>query len=69
MSEEQPSISPRLVTGLIMLSLLLWGAYVAVGAYLYNMNPWRGLIVLAAVGLFLGLWMLALWSRGRRVGR
>ena len=52
-----------------MLALVLWGAYVAVGAYLYNMNPWRGVIVLVSVALFLGLWMLALWSRSRRAGR
>jgi hypothetical protein len=69
MTDQQPPFSPRLVMSLIMLALVLWGAYVAVGAYLYNRNPWRGVIVLVSVALFLGLWMLALWSRSRRAGR
>ena len=51
--------------GLVMIGLVLWGAYVAVGSYWYNMNPVRGLIVLACVGGFMGLWLLLIWNRGR----
>ncbi len=43
----------------------MWGAYVALGAYLYNYNPWRGVIVMACVGLFLGFWLLLLWNQSR----
>jgi hypothetical protein len=63
---ERQSISPRLLFALIMGGLLLWGVYVAVGAYLYNRNPWRPLIVLASVCAFLGFWLLLLWTQKRK---
>jgi len=63
---EPTQPSPRLLLALIMGGLVLWGGYVAVGAYLYNYNPWRGVIVMACVGVFLGFWLLLLWNRGRR---
>ena len=40
---------------LIMGGLVLWGAYVAIGAYLYNLNPWRAVIVMASRGRVSGL--------------
>ena len=49
----------------IMGGMVLWGAYVAIGAYLYNYDPWRGVIVMASVGLFLGFWLLLLWNQSR----
>jgi hypothetical protein len=65
MPTERPPVSPRLILALIMGGMVVWGAYVALGAYLYNYNPWRGLIVMACVGLFLGFWLLMLWLQGR----
>ncbi len=59
--------SQRLIMALIFGGLLLWGAYVAIGAFLYNHNPWRPLIIMASVGLFLSIWLLLLWSRARRL--
>jgi hypothetical protein len=47
-------------------ALAVWGLYIAIGAYLYNRNPWRPLVVLASVGIFLGVWMLLLWGQSRR---
>jgi hypothetical protein len=68
MTDSQPARqSQRMVLGLIFGGLVLWGAYVAIGAFLYNRNPWRPLIIMASVGLFLGIWLLLLWSRSRRL--
>ena len=66
MSPDTPSPSPRLVFGLIMGGMAVWGVYVAIGAYLYNHNPWRGVIVMACVGLFIGSWALLLRTQKRR---
>jgi membrane protease YdiL (CAAX protease family) len=66
MPAARPPLSPRLLFALIMGGMLVWGAYVALGAYLYNYNPWRGVIVMACVGLFLGFWLLLLWNQSRR---
>ena len=64
MPARQP-ISPWLLFTLIMGGMIVWGAYIAVGAYLYNKDPWRGVIVMACVGLFLGFWLLLLWNQSR----
>ncbi len=66
MPPQQSSFSPRLALAVIMVALVLWAGYVAVGAYWYNMNPWRGVIVLATMAVFLGFWLLALWTQSRR---
>jgi len=65
MPDTRRPFSPRLLFVLIMGGMVVWGAYVALGAYLYNYNPWRGVIVLVCVGLFLGFWLLLLWNQGR----
>ena len=65
MPAAQPPLSPRLLFALIMGGMLASGAYVAIGAYLYNHDPWRGVIVMVCVGLFLGCWLLLLWSQSR----
>jgi hypothetical protein len=65
MPAPRPPVSPRLLFVLIMGGMVLWGAYVALGAYLYNYNPWRGVIVMGCVGLFLGFWLLLLWNQSR----
>jgi hypothetical protein len=49
--------------------LALWSIYVAVGAYQYNYNPWRIVVILGCTALFLGMWALALWNRNRRSKR
>jgi hypothetical protein len=64
---SQPSqFSTRWVLALVMGGVVLWGIYVAIGAYRYNPNPWRAVIVLACTGTFLGVWLLLLWARARR---
>jgi hypothetical protein len=49
-----------------MVGLTVWAVYIAVGAYWYNLNPWRGVIVLACMGLFLGSWLALLWNQSRK---
>ena len=66
MPANPPPLSPRLLLGLIMGGMIVWGAYIAIGAYLYNHDPRSGLLVMLFVGLFLGFWLIMLWSQGRR---
>lgn len=60
-----------------MAAVFLWGAVIALGAGLFGRDPrsgeatfaphpMRGLIVLAAVSLFVGLWWLAAARRKRK---
>ncbi len=59
----------KLVIALIMLAVLAWGVFLAVGAYQLNHNPWRPLMVMACVLGFLGFWGLMLASRTARMTR
>lgn len=63
-----PQLAARLIVA-IMLGVLLWGTALAIGAYLYNQNIWRGVIVFACTAGFIELWMLLLLIRGRRPKR
>lgn len=46
--------------------LVLWGVYAAIGAYRYNQNPWRAVIVLGCVGTFVGIWLLLMRMQSRK---
>ncbi len=71
------SRGPGVIAWLII-ALLLWGIWLAVGTYLYRFNSaeqdpldtvraWRrGLLVLGCTGAFLTLWLVALAARKRR---
>jgi len=63
------SISPRLMVGLIIGGLLIWGLYHAVGAFRHGLGG--GLIVVASFALFVGFWgvLLAWRKRASRRGR
>jgi hypothetical protein len=52
---------------LIAAALIVWGAYHALGAYLFNHNPWRAVMVAACMGSFLGFWFAMLQARKRRL--
>ncbi len=69
MSDPRPAISQRNLMLLIMGLMVAWSLYVAVGAYLYNYNPWRVVVILGCMAFFLGFWLLALWNRNRRQRR
>jgi protein-S-isoprenylcysteine O-methyltransferase Ste14 len=55
----------------IMVGLLVWGGYLALGAVQAGgRHPaLRGLIVLGCSVVFLGFWLAALWVRQRRLDR
>jgi len=65
MADERPSLSPRTILALVMGGLVAWGVYVAVGVLWYGINPLGALLVLVCVGMFLGVWLLLLWTQKR----
>lgn len=60
----------RIIAGL-MLAVLVWGVYLAVGSYRYGRGraDLRAATILAATLAFLGLWGAMLWWRQRQTGR
>jgi ABC-type transport system involved in Fe-S cluster assembly fused permease/ATPase subunit len=69
MPDPRPAMSQRNLLLLIMGGLVAWSLYVAIGAYMYNYNPWRVVVILGCTAVFLGFWLLALWNRKRRQKR
>lgn len=61
-----PKIHP---IAIIMLAVLVWGIFHAIGAYTFNWNIYRPLMVLGCSLGFLGFWALMLHSRKRRLAR
>lgn len=54
----------------IVLGVFVWGTIHALGAYTFNHNPWRFVVVMLFVDGFLAFWLLLLlWRRGRTAGR
>lgn len=53
----------------IMVAVLTWGIYHAIGAYRYNHNPMRAVMVLGCVAAYLGIWCLLLAARRARLER
>jgi hypothetical protein len=64
MPDARPAVSSRTMIGLIMGGLVVWAIFLAIGAYRYNFNPWRGVLVLGSMALFLSFWLLMLRSQG-----
>jgi NO-binding membrane sensor protein with MHYT domain len=64
--------STRWIVPALIVGLALWGAFVAVGAYLggvrFGYDPTRGLVVALAVLAFLAFWGVLLYGRRRRGG-
>ena len=54
---------------LIILGVLAWGTFHAVGAYYFNHDIRRPLVVLGCTVAFLSFWLLMLRSRSRRLQR
>ena len=69
MPDERPQISQRTIIGVIMGALVVWAIYLAVGAFLYDFNILRAIIVLACMAAFVGFWLLMLWTQGPRPKR
>ena len=69
MSQPDENDPSRRWIVLLMAVLAGWGLYHAVGAFLFNKDVRRGLVVLACTALFLAFWMLLLRLRKRRLER
>lgn len=62
-------LSPRFAIPLIVASVLVWGLFLGIGAYLYNHNIWRLVMVMGCVTGFLGFWGIMLAARRARLNR
>jgi hypothetical protein len=53
----------------VVLGVLAWGIFHALGAWRFNNNPLRAVVVLACVLGFLGFWLTMLAVRQRRLSQ
>lgn len=49
--------------------IVLWGVFHAIGAWRFNHNPLRAVVVLVCVAAFVGFWMTMLAVRQRRLSQ
>lgn len=52
-----------------MAGIVIWGCVHGIGAWRFNNDPRRLLVVLACVAAFLGFWLLMLAARRRRLAK
>jgi hypothetical protein len=57
--------SRRLIV-VLAAALAAWGLYHAIGAFLFNHDVRRGLVVFACMAAFLGWWMLLMRYRAKK---
>ncbi len=53
----------------VVAGIVLWGVFHAIGAWRFNHNPLRAVVVLVCVAAFLGFWMTMLAVRQRRLSQ
>jgi len=63
-----PAGAERLLRA-IMLGIVAWGVFHAIGAWRLNHDPRRMLVVLGCVAAFLGFWLAMLAARRRALAR
>ncbi len=63
----EPTHTHRSVFGWIVLALLAWGVFLAIGVYLVTRDPRQPWVVLGCISLFVGGWLMLL--RFGRSGR
>ncbi len=63
---QRPEFPKSRLIALLIVAVLAWGIFHAIGAYRFNHDPRRAAIVLACVLGFLGFWALLLWNRSSR---
>jgi hypothetical protein len=66
MTEPRQNDPTRQWIVLLVAALAAWGLYHAIGAYSFNQDVRRGLVVLACMALFLAFWLMLLKLRRRR---
>ena len=62
-AKNEPS---RNLIVLLAAALAAWGLYHAIGAFLFNHDVRRGLVVFACMAAFLGWWLLLVRYRAKR---
>jgi hypothetical protein len=62
-------MTPNRAMLLIAAAVLVWGVFLAVGAYYFNHNVWRFVMVMGCVGGFLAFWGIMLAVRSARLKR
>jgi CHASE2 domain-containing sensor protein len=67
MSEMPSSPGPQRLILWIMLGIVAWGIFHAVGAWRLNHDPRRMIVVLGCTAAFLGFWAALLAARARRI--
>lgn len=67
--DRPPAGAPQQIIRWVAAAILAWGIFHAVGAWRFNHNPLRAVVVLVCVGAFLGFWMAMLAARRRRLSR
>ena len=53
----------------VVAGIVVWGIFHAIGAWRFNHNPLRAVVVLACVAAFVGFWMTMLAVRQRRLSK
>lgn len=61
-----PTDTPRLIRW-VAVAILAWGIFHAIGAWRFNGNPLRAVVVMSCVLGFLGFWLAMLAARRRRL--
>ena len=69
MDPRSPATDAERLIRWIMLAIVCWGAIHAFGAWRFNHDARRPLVVLGCVLAFLGFWSLMLAARRRRLER
>ena len=62
-------MTPKGAMMLIAAGVLAWGIFLGIGAYLFNHNIMRFVMVMGCVGGFLAFWGVMLYARSVRLKR
>jgi hypothetical protein len=68
-NDQKPANPLRWVLPTIAVAVAAWGVFHAIGAYRFNHNLARPVMVLGCVAAYLGFWGLMLRSRRARLAR
>jgi len=66
---DPPTLPPSRIIRWVAVGVLGWGIVHAIGAWRFNHNPLRAVVVLVCVAAFLGFWMTMLAVRERRLSQ
>jgi hypothetical protein len=67
--EPAPAFERFRIIRWVVAGILVWGIFHAIGAWRFNHNPLRAVVVLACVAAFIGFWMTMLAVRQRRLSK